>query len=938
MKQSVVLLISAVLLLCRAVVFAEPPTGFQNEIVVVGLDMPTCIEFLPDGRLLVGEKENHIFVVQPNAGVPNAARFLDLGASGLSGGQGLMDIELDPDFDVNGFYYVFYTKGSLTRNRVSRFTASGNSTVAGSELVLWQDIQSAMDEHQGGTVVFGPDGKLYITVGEAFVPDDAQKLTSYRGKILRINRDGTVPTDNPFHDGNGPQLDAIWAYGLRNPFRGSFDSLTGQMFIGEVGSNDPAEAIEEINLGVRGANYGWPLCEGACGTIGFTSPIFSYPHAGRDAGVIGGFVYRGSQFPNAYQGSYFFADYAQNWIRRLTFNTNGTVAGVANFEPADGTPDGDYGDPTCLKQGPDGAIYYTDFNHDPDNFWAMVRRIRYTGANLPPIALASATNTAGVPPLTVNFRSTGSLDPEGQPITFLWNFGDGQTATAANPSHAYTQAGMFTVRLSVSDGTNTTLSNPLTIVVGNAPKVIIQTPTNGTVFRAGNVIPFIGSATDTEDGLLPPAALNWNVIFHHGAHIHPVSGPWTATNRSQLVIPASGHPFGHDTSYQLMLIATDSSGLQSAASVTVVPDLVDITVDSSPSGLTVEFDGISRSTPFTDGSVIGFQHNLSAPNQSLGASNFLFQAWSDGGAQAHSFTVPANNLLLRADYRGIGPGQSLIESFTRLTNGFQIRFTTEAGRTYFLERSPNMLSGSWTNLGAYTGTGLSVSVVDLFPGIIPQSFYRIRLSPEGSFGSPAVAAAAEAHQLNASLLQTSLVSSGQNRALLVGLCWNDLNDDSVLSVTYNGQPCQHLATTNWFYGSGGVAFYGLTAPPAGNYLLNVTMTGPVTEFAMAGVIFTNANQIGSFGAPVAEFLQNDAAAIAVSVPSAATDLVADLLGYYAFDPTPGAGQIERISAINLGNASLRLSTKAATAGSTTMSWGMSDTTQISQLGIAIKSR
>ena len=938
MKQSVVLLISAVLLLCRAVVFAEPPTGFQNEIVVVGLDFPTCIEFLPDGRLLVGEKENYIFVVQPSAGVPNAARFLDLGASGLSGGQGLMDIELDPDFDVNGFYYVFYTKGSLSRNRVSRFTASGNSTVAGSERVLWQDLQSATDEHQGGTVVFGPDGKLYITVGEAFVPDDAQKLTSYRGKILRINRDGTVPTDNPFHDGTGPQLDAIWAYGLRNPFRGSFDSLTGRLIFSEVGGNDPADAIEEINLGVRGANYGWPLCEGPCGTAGFIGPIFSYPHAGRDAAVVGGFVYRGNQFPNAYQGSYFFADYAQNWIRRLTFDTNGAVTGVVNFEPADGSLDGDYGDPTCLKQGPDGALYYTDLSHDPDNYWAMVRRIRYTGANLPPIALASATNTAGVPPLTVNFRSTGSLDPEGQPISFLWNFGDGQTSTAASPAHIYSQAGMFSVRLSVSDGTNTTLSNPLTIVVGNAPKVTIQTPTNGTIFRAGNIIPFQGSATDSEDGLLAPASLNWNVIFHHGAHIHPVSGPWTATNRSQLVIPDNGHPFGHETSYELLLIATDSSGLQGSASVRVLPDLVEIMVDSAPSGLTVELDGISRSTPFTDGSVIGFHHNLNAPDQSLGGSNFFFQAWSDGGAQAHTFTVPTNNLTLWAGYRSTGPGQALIQSFTRVTNGFQIRFTTEAGHAYFLERSSTMLPGSWTNLGTYAGTGLPIVVTDVFPGAATQSFYRVRLSPAGSFGTPGFATAAEAHQLNIASLQTTLASAGQNRALLVGLCWNDRNDDAVTSVTYNGQPCQHLATTNWFYGSGKVAFYGLTAPPAGNFPLKVTMTGPATELAMAGMIFTNANQTAGFGPPVVEFLENDADAIAVSVPSTATDLVADLLGYYAFDATPGAGQIERISSINFGNASLRITTKPAVAGSTTMSWGMSDITQISQLGIAIKSR
>lgn len=200
-------LLLAALLIVSPSIHAEPPPGFQNEIVVVGLDQPTALEFLPDGRLLVAELQEEIFVIQPNAGVPDAQPFLHLDNTGIFGGQGLMDIELDPDFDANGFYYVFYTKGSLNRNRVSRFTASGNSTVAGSEVVLWQDLQPATDEHQGGAVVVGPDGKLYISVGEAFVPDDAPRLTSYRGKILRINKDGSIPADNPFHDGTGPNLD-----------------------------------------------------------------------------------------------------------------------------------------------------------------------------------------------------------------------------------------------------------------------------------------------------------------------------------------------------------------------------------------------------------------------------------------------------------------------------------------------------------------------------------------------------------------------------------------------------------------------------------------------------------------------------------------------------------------------------------------------------------
>ena len=917
---------------------AAPPSGFVSEIVVVGLDQPTCLEFLPDGRMLVGELQNYIFVVQPNAGVPDATRFLQLSASGLSGGQGLMNIKLDPDFDVNGYFYVYYTRGSLSRNRVSRFTASGNAALAASEVVLWQDIESAMDEHQGGGLDFGPDGKLYITVGEAFVPDDAQRLTSYRGKILRINRDGTVPTDNPFHDGAGPNLDAIWAYGLRNPFRANFDPVTGRLFVSEVGGNDPEVAVEEINIGLRGANYGWPLCEGACATPGFTSPLHGYSHEGRDASVIGGVVYRGSSFPNAYYGAYFFADYAQNWIRYLTFNTNGTVASVGNFEPADGSLDGDYGDPTCVKVGPDGAIYYTDFSHDLQNFWAMIRRIRYAGANLPPVVAARASVTAGVPPLTVNFTSTGSFDPEGRPLSYLWTFGNGQSSTNANPTHIYAQSGMYLARLAVSDGTNTTLSNPITIVAGNAPKVIIQTPTNGTRFRALNTIPFQASATDSEDGTLPASALNWNIVFHHDAHIHPVNGPWSNTNRGALFIADTGHPYGSNTSYELVVIGTDSSGLQASASVTVLPDLVDLTMTTVPAGLSLDLDGIRRVSPFTDSTLKGFRHTVQAPAQTAGGSNYFFQSWSDGGMQAHEILIPTNNLNLTARYLAGGPGQAHIESMTRLSNGVQLRFTTEGGRSYSIQRSPNMLSGTWTNIGDYSGTGSTITILDMLPNNAAQAFYRIALTTGGNVGPPGFAAASEVHAQNTRIFNTTLNVTGQDRALLVGICWNDPQGDSVSSITCNGAPIPLLAITNWFYGTGRLALYGLTAPAVGANTISLTMTATARELALAAILFTNVNQLVSFGAPAMQHLPDDSAAISVSVPSTSADLITDFFGYYAFEPAPGPGQTERATSINPDHAKVRVTTKPATAPTTPMSWTVSESAQISLIGVAVKSR
>ncbi len=272
---------------------------FQNEVLATGFDLPTSIEFLPDGRMLVVELNGLIKVMSPPYTQVSPTPFLQIANIANTGvQQGIFDVALDPNFTSNRYYYVFYTANTPNRDRLSRFTANASltGTVAGSELVLYEDPQNANDEHHGGAVFFDNAGKLFFTTGEHFQGTPSQQLTSPRGKVHRINSDGTVPTDNPFYDGSGPNVDSIWALGLRNPFRASYDSVTDRIYIGDVGGNDPQTAKEEVNRGVRGANYGWPNSEGNC-SAPCTSPIYFYPHNGRDAAITAGFVYRGSQYP-----------------------------------------------------------------------------------------------------------------------------------------------------------------------------------------------------------------------------------------------------------------------------------------------------------------------------------------------------------------------------------------------------------------------------------------------------------------------------------------------------------------------------------------------------------------------------------------------------------------------------------------------------------------
>ena len=202
------------------------------------------------------------------------------------GERGLLGITFDPNFASNQFVYVYYTVSSApVHNRVSRFTANGNVAVSGSETVILElDNLSSATNHNGGAIHFGADGKLYVAVGENANPANSQTVANRLGKLLRINADGTIPSDNPtsFPNIAGSPTGvnrAIWAVGLRNPFTFGVQPGTGRLFINDVGQN----TWEEINDGIAGSNYGWSICEGDCSppNPNFRDPLLQYSHGGR---------------------------------------------------------------------------------------------------------------------------------------------------------------------------------------------------------------------------------------------------------------------------------------------------------------------------------------------------------------------------------------------------------------------------------------------------------------------------------------------------------------------------------------------------------------------------------------------------------------------------------------------------------------------------------
>eukprot|EP00029_Vermamoeba_vermiformis_P008242 TRINITY_DN3796_c0_g2_i1.p1 TRINITY_DN3796_c0_g2~~TRINITY_DN3796_c0_g2_i1.p1 ORF type:complete len:391 (+),score=37.56 TRINITY_DN3796_c0_g2_i1:422-1594(+) len=296
-------------------------SGYQLSIIARGLN-PTTMAIAPDGRVFICEKHGSLRVVQND--ILLEAPALTLTVDNYNE-RGLIGIALDPNFNSNHFVYLHYTPKN-TPPRVSRFVIFNNVADIGSETVLFEmDPLEEAGVHNGGALAFDSQSYLYIATGNIGVNAHSQSLQSTWGKILRINADGSIPNDNPFYNTVDGKYKAIWAYGLRNPFTMTVDPISNKLYINDVGE----ASWEEINIGQKGANYGWPMFEGLADTTDPTigQPIFTYFHQNRSCSITGGSFYsymaQSSRkravlpFPSDYKGKFFFGDYCAGWVRAL---------------------------------------------------------------------------------------------------------------------------------------------------------------------------------------------------------------------------------------------------------------------------------------------------------------------------------------------------------------------------------------------------------------------------------------------------------------------------------------------------------------------------------------------------------------------------------------------------------------------------------------------
>lgn len=311
------------------------PAGYSWAVVAEGFNRPLLVTHAGDGsgRVFVVEQDGRIRVIQGGATLPEPFLDIDERVGSESNEQGLLGLAFHPDYEQNGFFYVDYTdvRGDTV---VSRFQVSQDANIAdaASEQVLLQ-VDQPYPNHNGGYVEFGPDGYLYIGLGDGGSQGDphgnAQSLETLLGKILRIDVSSgspyAIPPDNPFANGGG--LPEIWALGLRNPWRFSFDRATRDLHVADVGQNQ----WEEVNFLpgdiVGGANFGWNYFEGnheyeVGGPENFLFPVAEYSHAEGGCSITGGYVYRGAALP-AWNGVYFYADYCSGIVWGLVQHADG---------------------------------------------------------------------------------------------------------------------------------------------------------------------------------------------------------------------------------------------------------------------------------------------------------------------------------------------------------------------------------------------------------------------------------------------------------------------------------------------------------------------------------------------------------------------------------------------------------------------------------------
>ena len=596
-----------VLLAATPVAAQEMPEGFIRQRIGSSFEDALALAWIDEERLLVGERSGRVWYVEHD--VTRNLVYNLRGETNSSGNRGLFGLAVAPDFDVTGWIYVLHsvrlpgepvrgpTFARLLRVR-TELTPAGELVALPEtrEILLGETwatgIASCVDDHTLGSLRFLSDGSLVLSSGDnthpgldtggnepdCFLPGRtpidqdlgafrSQYLDSLDGKVLRVDpATGLGLADNPFFSGDPADLRSrVWAHGLRNAFR--FTLLPGSgpreaLLVADVGEN----TWEEIDLCLGGENFGWPCFEGPdpmtlyqgadtrgiCAGVVSAPPLVAWHHS--ESGAVGfsgncasGLcVYTGESYPEVYRGRLFFFDYERSWLRAAELDERLQVRDILTFgsrmkEPIE-----------LVAQPGTGDLVYISSGPTSNSVW----RIRYVGNQHPPVAAVRATPSFGAGDLDVVLSAEGSLDPDGLPLTYAWDLGDGTSAVEPVVLHHYPAGAVYVPRVTVTDAEGLSDSAEVLVTPGNTPPriVALQSPRDGELYVAGEALRVAATVADAEEST---PLVRWTLDLVHDHHLHP---GWASAEGTSTTLVPDAHGAG-DIHFLVRLCVTDASGL-----------------------------------------------------------------------------------------------------------------------------------------------------------------------------------------------------------------------------------------------------------------------------------------------------------------------------------------------------------------------------------------
>lgn len=670
------------------------PPGFQSTRLARNLN-PTDMKFSPDGQyLFVADKSGRIYLSYND--VWNPTPIIDFSPSvDAYNERGFNHLAVDPDFAGNGWIYVYYTVPDVAYNRVARYTFNfGTGLVDPASHTILLDLDPMTGTiHAGGAMNFAADGTLFVTTGESANPHFSQNTGSLLGKVLRMNKDGSLPTDNPFYNTLTGKYRYIYALGLRNPYTADVQPGTGRYFVCDVGES----LYEEINEVMPGSNFGWNLIEGpkpanVTPPANYSDPLLYYHH---DVGcaIVGGVFYNpaSTNWPAQYAGKFFYSDYCNGTLRVMNPTTGAEESIFAS----------NIGAPVANAIRPDGSLYYFDRGGAPydgaipritstnqGSLWKIV----YTGSLAPHIGAHPDTLIA-----PVDSNVVFGVIVNGQDLSYQWIKGGvdipgaTQKTLTLNNVQLADSGSLYTVRISNPHGTVTSLPGLLKVTNRPPPEPVITLPAENFLYSANTSLSFSGTASDPVEGALPASKLTWKIDFHHDDHAHPVMAVTEGISSGSIFI-SPVNEVATNVWFRIYLTAENELGLTNTVFRDVHPHKVMINF-AAPAGMPVNVNGTNVISPATIESVTGVVRTLASFFAfTINDTLFQFSHWGNGITDLQtSISTPAADSTIAPVYtkKAIWNGNGLTGHY------FNLAYTQNFAGSPVLERIDTSINFNW---------------------------------------------------------------------------------------------------------------------------------------------------------------------------------------------------------------------------------------------------